>query len=107
VESDKGVCIMAKNKIRTIELVDEAPRPASGDGDVVVPVGNFNAILRWAGNKIVAVEAMNAADGLDIFDMQMKFPGGGGDDEVLGIVTCKKCAFDSDTGHTICWPVPC
>lgn len=98
---------MAKNKIRMIELVDEAPRPSSGDGEVVVPVGDSSAILRWAGNKIVAVEAMNAADGLDIFDMQMKFPGGGGDDKLLGIVTCRKCAYDSSTGHTVCWPVPC
>jgi len=65
-------CVMAVEELSAVD-------PSAG---VIVDVQNTivnNAILRWAGNNIVAVEAMNAADGLDIFDMQMKFPGGGGD----------------------------
>lgn len=99
---------MAKNKIRSIELVEVAPRPASGDGDVVVAVGDSAVVLRWAGEKIVNVEAMEGgSDALSFFDLEMKMPEGGGDDGSLGIVLCKKCATDTATGQTVCWPVDC
>ena len=94
---------MAKQKIKLIELVDQAPRPASGNGDVVVAVGDSSAILRWAGNKISGVSAADGSDDLSFFDMQMKLP----DDGALSITLCKKCATDTATGHTVCWPVDC
>jgi hypothetical protein len=85
-------------EITSITFVDP-PRPASGDGDILVNAfGGTNKTqvrLSFKNNEIVDV----SGGGVDIIDITIAEP--------LGIVTCEKCARDSQTGQTVCWPVPC
>lgn len=86
---------------RTIEFDDNPPRPKGGTGEVIVKVGNSNVILNWVDDQITDVVAADEGEGIpDLIGMTMN-------EMKLGIVTCKKCARDSDTGATVCWPVPC
>jgi hypothetical protein len=85
-------------EITSITFVDP-PRPASGDGDILVnPFGGTKKAqvrLSFKNNEIVDV----SGGGVDTIDITIAEP--------LGITTCRKCAHDTETGQTVCWPVPC
>ncbi|MFT4041214.1 MAG: hypothetical protein QM692_23735 [Thermomicrobiales bacterium] len=81
----------------TINL-DFPPRPASGDGDVVLPIAQTDIVFTWTGGDLATVTTVARKEML--FDVKMK-------KAKPDAVFCKKCATDSDTGREVCWPVPC
>ena len=83
----------------TVEFEDSPPRPKGGSGEVIVKVGNANVTLNWVDEQLSEVVASDEGD-MSIMDMSMK-------EQKLGIVSCMKCARDSDTGAMVCWPVAC
>lgn len=84
---------------RIINIVSNPPRPASGDGEVVVDFEGHDITLIWKSGNLVELRAASDDDGIVLEDMTIEGP--------LKVVSCKKCATDSDTGKTVCWPVPC
>ena len=94
----RRVIVANKNVSTSAIVLDTPPRPASGEGAVILGLGNTQVRFTWEDGKLGAVET-----GVFLADEEMLPPDG----ESLGVVTCKKCATDSDTGKTVCWPVPC
>lgn len=86
----------------TIEFEDNPPRPAGGSGDVVVKVGSADVTLTWSENRITNVAAADegGGKGADFSDLRME-------EQKLGIVSCYRCARDTDTGRVVCWDVAC
>jgi hypothetical protein len=80
-------------------MLDAEPRPDQGDGDVSVEAGNSVFQFSWKDGKLAGVTGgpKPMAGNSTSDPPKMK----------AGIVTCQKCAYDTDTGHMICWPVPC
>jgi hypothetical protein len=83
-------------------LLPSAPRPASGDGDVILDLGQTRVRFSWNGGELTDVTtSMN--DSFVLADEEM-LPNDFG---TAGVVTCRKCAKDSTTGQEVCWDVPC
>lgn len=74
------------------------PRPASGNGDVVVPLGKTDVRFSWTDGDLTAVGSESRK--IMAYDEKMQ-------PETTGIVTCEKCARDTETGQKVCWSVPC
>jgi hypothetical protein len=84
-------------------LLDESPvAPEGGDGKTTVEQGSTEVELTWKAGQIVGVAIAKGAT-------HSAVPG---DDKTLepgtsGVVTCRKCAKDSQSGVEVCWDVPC
>jgi hypothetical protein len=86
----------ARKHTTSIRLEDNPPRPASGDGEVVVSVGNQDVTVRWEKGKVI--ESRAASDEGFAGDIQMKAD---------GVIQCYKCWVDTETGAWICLPTAC
>ena len=65
-----------------VRLEDNLPRPVSGDGEVIVSIGEQDVIVRW--EKGEAVEARPASDeGVPGIDMKIE-------SKSLGAIQCYK-----------------
>ena len=95
-------------KAVTISIAQNPPSPTNGSGEVMTKFGETeqNVVLRFDKGRIVDVVPNPVGNGLQIMLMQTQGP-----DKTLGvetgITTCYKCAYDSVTGHVVCWDVPC
>lgn len=81
-------------------LETHPPRPVNGVGEVEVEVGDASFILKWEEGQLKDVRPSEPSFNGDVFQMTLQ----GGAEHV---VTCFKCARDSQTGNIVCWDVPC
>jgi hypothetical protein len=87
----------SQKRAPSVTMLDAEPRPeGGGDGDVSVEAGETVFQFSWKGGDLAGVTGTPKPMAGAEPDMMKK-----------GIVTCQKCAYDTDTGHMICWPVPC
>ncbi|MDR6293339.1 hypothetical protein E9232_005889 [Inquilinus ginsengisoli] len=99
---------MANRTATNLSLNHNPPRPSGGTGDITVPFteSGQEVVLKWKDGVLVDVVPSPAQNSGAISSYQMRIreteEAGG-----AGIVTCYKCARDSNTGHEVCWPVPC
>jgi len=88
----------------TVTLINNPPRPASGDGEVIFPIGNspFEAVLKWEKGQVVRASSnssiVNTSDPMTM-DINMT--------TTEGAIVCYKCWVDTDTGAWICLPTAC
>ena len=81
----------------TVTLLDAIPRPASGDGEISVEADSTIFQFSWTDGELTGIAGGPKPADAAFFEDQV----------TTDIVTCQKCAYDSDTGHMVCWPVMC
>lgn len=78
-----------------VTLVNNPPRPANGDGDIIMQVGSREFSVKWK-NGIPDVSSDTAPA------IMMRT-----DEKKLGAVQCYKCWVDTESGAWICLPTAC
>lgn len=87
----------------SITLQDAPPKPVSGNGEVLLKVGDQDVIVKWEKGKVV--ESRPASDdGMVSASLRMTIEGEPTLDEAI---QCYKCWVDTDTGAYICLPTAC
>jgi hypothetical protein len=86
--------------MNTIHL-GKPPRPATGDGDVILDIDGVELTFRWEKGAFVGVWAATGSEGLLRFgNLEWK-------EGESGISPCECCVWHEGGGPRVCWSIPC